>query len=510
MNHQLISNIILILFFVCKLYLDADAQNYNLPLNDFLQYRYEQKNIYTDKHLNIKPYIIDKNYYDSLNYSIIKQKKIINLFNRCEIKPIKTTVVAYDLLNNDFISNYSYGASILGNYTKKMTYQYDFFASLMRHENYFNEFIDSTQIIPHFGKINSEFYNMNFFLSNTGYLNYAAAQYINFEIGRGKNFFGDGINSLMLSDNANSYPYLKSNVNIWKIKYIYMISKLKDDDAKNTTAALNNKYAISHLISYNAAKWLNLYFFETVISAPIDSIGAKRGLDVNYLNPMIFLRPVEFAIGTADNVIMGFGGKLKITKFHQLYGQFILDEFILSQLKQRNGWWGNKYGIQAGLKSYKTLFINNLFAQIEINLVRPYTYSHENPIRAYGNYYQPLAHHLGANFREITALLRYNYKNIYLTSYFNYAEFGTDTLNTNYGHNIYLSYNTRIQEEGNFITQGILNRVVTAKLTANYPLVERWNLYLDISIEARYHNFNQLNNKNLIFYFGFKTLLFNY
>ncbi len=34
-------------------------------------------------------------------------------------------------------------------------------------------------------------------------------KYINFTLGRGKNFFGEGYRSFFLSDNAYSYPYFK-------------------------------------------------------------------------------------------------------------------------------------------------------------------------------------------------------------------------------------------------------------------------------------------------------------
>ncbi len=34
----------------------------------------------------------------------------------------------------------------------------------------------------------------------------------------------------------------------------------------------------------------------------------------------------------------------------KFYSQFILDELTLSEFTKKDGWWGNKFGIQAGLK----------------------------------------------------------------------------------------------------------------------------------------------------------------
>jgi hypothetical protein len=34
----------------------------------------------------------------------------------------------------------------------------------------------------------------------------------------------------------------------------------------------------------------------------------------------------------------------------QFYGQFLLDEFNLEQIKSGDGWWANKWGLQLGAK----------------------------------------------------------------------------------------------------------------------------------------------------------------
>jgi len=34
----------------------------------------------------------------------------------------------------------------------------------------------------------------------------------------------------------------------------------------------------------------------------------------------------------------------------QVYGQLLLDEFVLAQIKKKTGYWANKYAVQLGAK----------------------------------------------------------------------------------------------------------------------------------------------------------------
>ncbi len=73
--------------------------------------------------------------------------------------------------------------------------------------------------------------------------------------------------------------------------------------------------------------------FEAIIFENRDTLGRKFTYDVNYLNPVIFYRPVEYSIGSGDNVLMGLNFKYKIFNNHLLYGQFVIDEFLLKEIR---------------------------------------------------------------------------------------------------------------------------------------------------------------------------------
>ena len=77
----------------------------------------------------------------------------------------------------------------------------------------------------------------------------------------------------------------------------------------------------------------------------------------------------------------------------------MLDEFTAKEMFANNGYWANKYGIQLGGKYFDAFGVRNLDLQAELNMVRPYTYSHYDSTSNYTHYNQPLAHPLGADFR---------------------------------------------------------------------------------------------------------------
>ncbi|CAN0341910.1 unnamed protein product, partial [Chrysoparadoxa australica] len=155
-----------------------------------------------------------------------------------------------------------------------------------------------------------------------------------------------------------------------------------------------------HYLTTNIPNWFNIGIFETVIFNPKDTL-LNRGYELEYLNPMIFYRPQEYALGSVDNVLLGINGSIKWEQFLTLYGQVMLDEFSLTEIRARSRWWANKFAIQAGAKGLIPL--NNgqeLFSRIEINVVRPFTYAHLSNAQSYSHKDNVLAPPDGANFAE--------------------------------------------------------------------------------------------------------------
>ncbi len=154
-----------------------------------------------------------------------------------------------------------------------------------------------------------------------------------------------------------------------------------------------------------------------------------RGFDLNYLNPIVFYRAIEFSTGSrGGNALLGLTFKYKWSDRLNTYGQLLVDEFSSSDILAREGSYKNKTAYQLGTKYYSAFGIPNLNLQLEYNRVRPFTYSHNIVVLNYGHNNQPLAHTLGTNFSEFIAIARYRYDRFQASAKFVQAKRGLEFL----------------------------------------------------------------------------------
>lgn len=311
-----------------------------------------------------------------------------------------------------------------------------------------------------------------------GYVTFNATKYINIQFGYDKNFIGNGYRSLFLSDFGNSYLFLKLNTRIWKFNYENLFMELMPQFFVTGDNLLDRKYAAMHHLSMNVTRWLNVGLFEGVI------FGRKNRFDFEYLNPIIFLRHIEGTVGSPDNAVAGIDFKANFAHHFQVYGQLLLDEFILKEVTKGNGFWANKYAYQLGAKYVDAFNLKNLDLQFEANRVRPFTYSHNDSIANYTHYNLPLAHPLGANFQEFIGILKYQpAAKWYLNARAIYYYQGLDSAGENFGSNPFESYATRIKDYGFDVGGGSKVKVFNAAVALSYELKE--NLFLEGSLLFR-------------------------
>lgn len=311
-----------------------------------------------------------------------------------------------------------------------------------------------------------------------GYITYQPIESIRLQFGHDKNFIGNGIRSLILSDFANSYLFLKLNTKVWKFNYQNLFMQLSGQFNSKIDTLIPQKYAAIHHLSFNINKHLNLGIFESV------TYSRSNGFDLNYLNPLIFYRALEYHLGSADNVLVGLDWKLNFLKRFSMYGQFVIDEYRFSELKHNTGWWGNKSAFQIGLKYIDVFKISNLDAQVELNSARPYIYSHYDASANYTHYNQPLAHPLGANFNEVLSTLSYKInKQVFFELQLMYAQKGEDNDTTNWGGNIFLNNSTHQQDTGNKLLQGYKTKIFLADACLSW--MPKHNLFFDVRLNYR-------------------------
>jgi len=405
------------------------------------------------------------------------------------------------------------GLFIEGTIGKKFYFYTDFLENQSVFPNYITDYIDDNNAVPGQGKRREYGNNGYDYAQSTGFVSYSPSKWFNFQLGQGKNFIGDGYRSLLLSDNSYSYPYFKFTAEFNKVHYHIMWAQLRDLNIpkvlESNDARYYEKFSVSHYLTFNIGNRFSIGAFESVVWAAQDTIG-YRGFEFAYLNPIAFFRPIEYSLGSPDNVTMGLNTKYILCNNSALYGQFVLGEFKADEVFSGKKWWANKQGFQLGFKTFNLLGINNLYFQTEYNQVRPYTYSHREIISNYGHYNQPLAHPFGANFRESVSFLRYKYKKWYFNTEILAAIYGKDdSKDVSYGSNIYKDNDLRPSEYGNFIGQGLKTNLMYLEGSVSYLINPRNNFNIALGARIRKET-NDLETKNTkMFWFAVRTSLKN-
>ena len=331
-----------------------------------------QKSLYSNNlhfHTSIRPYFIIDIEKAGINYDSIQQLlRIEKTFNK------KWKQKTWDKLLNDDVAtfiredyaiianplmNFSFGndlspsgggaeggggtwintrgIELKGWIGKNVGYYTNFYENQAKFPEYVDSYIRENRVIPGYGMVHTYLDNGGFdYSSATGYLTYQPSKYFNFQFGHGKNFYGDGYRSLLLSDNSFNNLFFKATVDFWHIKYQVLYSQYIDIRDNKPEIGYARKYTTTHYLSWAVSKRVNLSFFDAVIWSATDSAGNYRGFDLQYLNPIIFMRPVEFSTGSPDNAMIGLNLSVIVGKHNVFYGQLILDEFKF-ELKKVGG-----------------------------------------------------------------------------------------------------------------------------------------------------------------------------
>jgi hypothetical protein len=355
---------------------------------------------------------------------------------------------------------------------------------------YVQRMLTENPVIPHQGFWKSFKTDGVDFFDARAYIDVNISKHIYAQLGHDRMFIGNGVRSLIWSDYAPPQLYLRANVKVWKMNYMFQINRMVADVIGNTSGLSNGKYpekyAAFHHASFNVGKKLNFGLFESIVFSPQDSVnGDKAAFEWNYVNPVIFYRAIEQQFGSADNAIIGVDVKWNVFKGVSVYGQLVLDEFFLKHVRARDGWWANKFAGQFGIKYIDAFGVSNLDLQVETNLVRPYTYSHGTKYANYTSYRQPIAHPLGANFKEFISVIRFQpIGRLNIVGKLIYVSGGSDYLTgLNYGSDPLKNNATRVQELGNKIGQGNPMTRLFTSLTASYMV--KHNVFVDLQFIRR-------------------------
>ncbi|WP_154665624.1 hypothetical protein [Saccharicrinis fermentans] len=420
-----------------------------------------------------------------------------------KINPLFNFSIGNEMNEGKGTWNNTRGVFIEGTLGNKFYFYTDFVENQSVFPNYIDDFVEQRKVVPGQGKSKSYGNNAHDYAQSTGFISFNPEKWFNIQLGQGKHFIGDGHRSLLLSDNSFSYPYLKFSADFNKVHYHVMWAQHRDlnnisKELESNDARYLDKYSASHYLTMNIGNRISVGMFESVVWAAQDTMG-QRNFDLSYLNPIIFFRPLEYSLGSPDNMTMGINAKYILGNSSAFYGQFVMGEFKFDEVFNGSKWWANKQGFQLGFKSYNFLGINKLDFLTEYNQVRPYTYSHRETITNYAHYNQELAHPLGANFRESVSKVKYQYRRFIFNGELMVAMYGKDFSDTensvSYGQNIFKDNDYRPGDYNHTIGQGLKTNLIYLEGSISYLINPQNNFNIAAGLRIRKET-NDMETKN--------------
>ncbi|MBL7890010.1 MAG: hypothetical protein JNL24_10670 [Bacteroidia bacterium] len=538
----------------CFFYLNTLSAQHNLPLNREWALKYESTKTsklrntclasYNTTDLScFKPLIVSKKYVDK-NDSLrkatsvwkrkIKQESLFIIQDTADkfymtIDPLFNFELGRDMADSSGENLYknTRGFIVRGNIGDKLAFESSFYENQATYAKYIDDYIFSTNklfpqtanyqydVVPGQGRAKKFKLNGYDYAMASGYVSYSPVKLINIQIGHGKHFVGDGYRSLLLSDNSFNYPYARITTTYKNIQYTNLYTSfmnLTNGGVKtppNVERLFQKKTASFQLLSMNFFKRLQIGLFQGMIWEAADTTN-RQHLSFNTFNPIIGVNTAIYGLHNTNNIVAGATLKIKITNSISLYGQYMLDD---TYQKNSKGDIRKKYGYQIGFKYFDLFTIKNLHLQLEYNNVRPFAYASENTYQSYTHYNQALAHPLGANFYEAVGFINYRIKDFFIQLKGNYAVKGADSLNMNFGGNIFRSDNNfpiNQSFENIHTTQGLKTTIMYQDIHVGYLVNPSTNFNIVLGITNRSEKTEQTNKQTQFVYLGIRTSLNNF
>ena len=414
------------------------------------------------------------------------------------------------------------GVLVRGAIGDKFYVESSFYENQATYAQYIDDYIATTEqlfpgtsIIPGQGRAKPYRTNGYDFSMASGLLSYSPNNYFNFQLGHGKHFIGDGYRSLLLSDNAHNYPYVRITSAYKKIQYtnLYTVFMNLTDGGVKTPPHIERlfqkKIGNYQFLSINAHKRFQLGLFQGMIWQPADSSNSQQ-INFNTFNPLLFTNSAVYGFRNKNNILVGATFKLKITNSISFFGQYLIDDI---SRKADGSKIYNKQAYQVGAKYFDVFTIRNMDLHVEYNRVRPYTYAASNSQYSYTHFNQSLAHPLGANFQEVLAFLNYRIKNIWLQYKVNYVVKGFDVDDHNYGGDVLKSDNMfhPLQDATSVsMLQGNRAAIIFNDFQIGYLLNPATNFNIVLGITDRALSPDTFYRHTQIIYFAIRTSLANF
>lgn len=423
----------------------AQAQENYQYLNRFNLLLTERANSSPDsmRHFGVRPYDLshfspstDFGFIDSSSYYYMAQYKLLKdhliSIEEGDFK-LYLDPLGHGAIMRDFMDTTSYrdtvnmirntrGVMVQGSVTEKLRFFSCFHENQAYFPTYLKNIADSLGVIPGYGRHKPYgVVGFDYGVSNS-WVSWKPLSWMDITLGNGKNFIGHGYRSLLLSDAAFSYPYLRMNLWHSSQKWMYSwvqagLQSLERLPKGEVPESLFKRKALGyHYLSYCPVSWVEIGVFDAVIWQRWDSTGTQN-LPLLAANPIPLINAGILGFNEVQNASVGVNLRLKFNDRFHAYGQFFADDPSAG----KTGW-------QAGVKFYR-LGLNGLNLNLEVNQIENGVYGSPYELQNSTHFNQALGHPAGAGLQEYIADLNFRLNRfIFEIRYFN-QERSTDPLN---------------------------------------------------------------------------------
>jgi hypothetical protein len=396
-----------------------------------------------------------------------------------------------------------------GNIGDKFYFETAIYENQGRFPGYIDSSIRTSGVVPYQNRYKNIGDGKGFdFSYSSARLMYIPNKHFLFDLGFNNNFIGDGYRSLLLSDYNTVYPYFRTAFTAGNFQYSVMWSQYVSTPERTIYAlGYPRKWGQTYLLDWHATKHFNISVFNAVIS-PNETADHKKDVGISLASPVMFVHADKSPSGVQLNNISGLNLKYTVIPSVNVYAQFMLDE-------SGDADWQKRYGWQAGVRIGNLLKVQDWNVLAEFNTVRPYSYASDNDATIYSHNNEPLAHPLGANFKEALGVTDYTYKNWWFRLEVLAAHYGIDSSSTlDYGHDIFKPTSLHSKEDNIKTNQGLLTKLYYGDLRVAYILNKKTNLRIEAGAVYRNEKNVEAAYKDMYGYIGvrmsFRKLIYDF
>lgn len=418
----------------------------------------------------------------------------------------------YSKLMNDTSTEMLYinsrGVTARGDIGTKVSFETSFMENQAFLPAYQDSFALDYKIIPGMGRWKKFKTNGYDYAMASGMISWSMCRYFNIQVGHGKHFVGDGVRSLLLSDNTFNYPFARFTGWIGQnknVQYSVIYASLMNLEYSavpppaGTEALFKKKSAVFHHVSWKFLRTFEVSVFQGGIYKQVNDSNRQQ-LDFWYFNPLIGPSAMANRLGGHNNYLIGATFRADLLRTISLYGQFMLDEIAggVGIVPDKP-----KYGIQLGLRYFNAFTVKHLHLRLEYNTVSKYSYAADEPSNAWIHYNQALAHPLGAGFKEINGTILYKAGDFFFSGNVFVASADLDVSITSAGQNIFLSDTYAVQGGG------VPARLSSGDIHAGWMISYASNLNLAAGYRFRNLEVNGNQTSTSFVYVALRTSLTN-